>query len=361
MAYDRIDREALWQVLGVYGVGGCVLRGIQSFYVGSSACVRVGSDLSERFEVNVGLRQGCVMSPWLFNVFMDGVVREVNMRTLGRGLGMKERNGSEWEVSQLLFADDTAMVASTEERLQRLVDEFGAVCERRKLRVNVGKSKVMVCSRGGGRARLDVRLNGEVLEEVGSFKYLGSVISKGGGVSEDVSQRVNAGAAAYGAMKSIWREKEVGMRVKKGLYESIIVPTVMYGGESWGLRKKEERRLNVMEMNCLRNMCGVSRREHVRNEEVRRRVGVESELAERVKGRVLSWFGHVERMSGERMTKRVYESSVEGARGRGAPPKGWMSSVKKILDKRGMTVANAKVVCQTRSDWRAIVYGGGNF
>ena len=64
-AYDRIDREALWQVLGVYVVGGCVLKGIQSFYVGSSACVRVGSDLSERFEVNVGLRQGCVMSPWL--------------------------------------------------------------------------------------------------------------------------------------------------------------------------------------------------------------------------------------------------------------------------------------------------------
>ena len=61
----------------------------------------------------------------------------------------------------------------------------------------------------------------------------------------------------------------MGMRVKKGLYESIIVPTVMYGGESWGLRKKEEGRLNVMEMNCLRNMCGVSRRERVRNEEVR--------------------------------------------------------------------------------------------
>ena len=132
---------------GVYGVGGCVLRGVQSFYDGSSACVRVGSDLSESFEVNVGLRQGCVMSPWLFNVYMDGVVREVKMRTLGRGLEMSERGGREWEVSQLLFADDTALVASTEERLQRLVDEFGVVCERRKLNVNVGKSKVLVCIR----------------------------------------------------------------------------------------------------------------------------------------------------------------------------------------------------------------------
>ena len=69
---------------------------------------------------------------------------------------------------------------------------------RRKLRVNVGKSKVMVCSRGGGKARLDVRLNGVVLEEVESFKYLGSVISKGGGVSEDVRQRVSAGQRHMG-------------------------------------------------------------------------------------------------------------------------------------------------------------------
>ena len=105
-------------MLGVYGVGGCVLREIQSFYVGSSAPVRVGSDLSESFEVNVGFRQGCMMSPWLFNVYMDGVVREVKMRMLDRGLGMKEQNGREWEVSQLLFADDTALVSSAEERLQ---------------------------------------------------------------------------------------------------------------------------------------------------------------------------------------------------------------------------------------------------
>jgi len=75
----------------------------------------------------------------------------------------------------LLFADDTALVASTEERLQRLVDEFGVVCERRKLKVNVGKSKVMVCSREGRRAELNVRLNGEVLEEVESFKSTVSI------------------------------------------------------------------------------------------------------------------------------------------------------------------------------------------
>ena len=75
----------MWQILRVYGVGGKLLKAVQSFYVDSSACV-VGNDVSEWFPVNVGLRQGCVMSRWLFNIYMDGVVREVNVRVLGKGL-----------------------------------------------------------------------------------------------------------------------------------------------------------------------------------------------------------------------------------------------------------------------------------
>ena len=75
----------MWQMLRVYGVGGTLLKAVQSFYVDSKACARVGN-VSEWFPVNVGLRQGCVMSRGLFNVYMDGVVREVNVRVLGKGL-----------------------------------------------------------------------------------------------------------------------------------------------------------------------------------------------------------------------------------------------------------------------------------
>ena len=72
----------MWQMLRVCGVGGKLLKAVQSFYIGSRgrACVWVGNDVSELFLVNIGLRQSCVMSPWLFNVYMDGVVREVNVR-----------------------------------------------------------------------------------------------------------------------------------------------------------------------------------------------------------------------------------------------------------------------------------------
>ena len=93
--------------------------------------------MSEWFLVNVGLRQGCVISPWLFNVYMDGVVREVNVRVLGKGLELLSANGCRFEINQLLFGDDSALVDDSEEKLCRLVSEFGRVCERRKLRVKL--------------------------------------------------------------------------------------------------------------------------------------------------------------------------------------------------------------------------------
>ena len=119
-AYDTIDRHGMWQMLRVYGVGKKLLKAVQSFYVDSRTCVRVGNDVSEWFTVNVGLRQGCVMSSWLFNVYMDGVVQEVNVRVLGKGLELLSANGGRFEINQLLFADDTAVVADSEEKLCRL-------------------------------------------------------------------------------------------------------------------------------------------------------------------------------------------------------------------------------------------------
>ena len=112
-----------------------MLKAVQSFYVDSRACVRVGNDASEWFQVNVGLRQGCVMSPWLFNVYMDGVVREVNVMVLWKGLELPSKNGCRFEINHLLFADNTALVADSEEKLCRLVSEFGRVYERRKMRL----------------------------------------------------------------------------------------------------------------------------------------------------------------------------------------------------------------------------------
>ncbi|XP_076031278.1 uncharacterized protein LOC143019503 [Oratosquilla oratoria] len=268
-AYDRVDRKALWEVMQIYGIGGKLLGAVKSFYESSRACVRIRNGESEWFEVKVGLRQGCVMSPWLFNLYMDGVVREVNARVVSQGLEMVKENGEKWEVSQLLFADDTALVAGSEEGLRKLVAEFGRVCDRGKLKINVGKSKVMRCTRGESGSRLEVNIKGERLEEVDSFRYLGASVAGKGGVKVEVECRLREASKCLGGLKSVMRNRHLGMDAKRRLYEGVIVPTALYGAETWNIREEERRSLNVFEMRCLRSMVGVTRLDRVRNEENR--------------------------------------------------------------------------------------------
>ena len=267
------------------------------------------------------------------------------------------REGNVWRVNQLLYADDTVLIGDTSENLQRLLNAFDNVCRGRKLKGNVGKSKVRVCGKTERREHLNLSLNEEVLEEVDSFKYLGAIVGKNGGVTEDVKSRVNEGAKVSGAMNRIWKARSLSINVKRMMYERIVVPTVLYGAETWSLNVREKKRLNVMEMKCLRNICGVTIRDRIRNEEIRRRVGVESDLVGRVGRCVLRWFGHIERMDEGRVAKRVYESGVDGRRGRGRPNRVWMDGVKEALNGRGLTLEQARVTVHDRAEWRRLLNG----
>ena len=94
----------------------------------------------------------------------------------------------------------------------------------------------------------------------------------------------------------------------------------------------------------------------VRNEEVRRRAGIERELASRADQRLLRWFGHVERMDEYRMARRVLMAEVSGGLVRGIPRLGWMDGVKVALGNRGMTVEAARQCAKDRKAWRALVH-----
>ena len=109
-----------------------------------------------------------------------------------------------------------------------------------------------------------------------------------------------------------------------------------------GMRSAERRKVNVFAMKCLRSLVGVSHKDRVRNEEVRKRAGIEMELASRADQKVLRWFGHVERMDEYRMARRVLMAVVSGGRGRARPRLGWIDGVKVTLDNRGMTVEAAQ-------------------
>ena len=124
-AYDRINREVLWQVLRMYDVEGKLLSGIKSIYVDSSTYVRVKGDESERFRIDSWVRLGCIMSSWLFIAYMDGEMKELKMG----GVRFLEDRG-EW-IPGLLYAADLVLCGESEEDLIVTVGRSAEVCRRR--------------------------------------------------------------------------------------------------------------------------------------------------------------------------------------------------------------------------------------
>ena len=118
-------------------------------------------------------------------------------------------------------------------------------------------------------------------------------MAAGGGFERDVVHRMNEGYRAWGELKSVLINRGLDIKTKKCLCEGVIVPTALYGAEAWGMRSTEG------------SLVGVSRMDGVQNEEVRRRAGIERELASRADQRVLRWFRHAERMDEYRMARRV--------------------------------------------------------
>ena len=102
-----------------------------------------------------------------------------------------------------------------------------------------------------------------------------------GECERDMVHRMNEGYRAWGALKSALSNRGLEIKDKKCLYEGVIVQTAVYRADAWGMRSAERRKVNALEMKCLRSLVGVSRMNRVRNEEVHRRAGIERELASR--------------------------------------------------------------------------------
>ena len=192
-----------------------------------------------------------------------------------------------------------------------------------------------------------------IMLEVDCFKYMVWQVAADGGCVWDMVHRMNEGYRAWGALKSVVSNRGLGILPKKCIYKVVIVPTVLYGAEAWGMKSSQRRQMNVFEKKCLRSLVGVSRMYRVRNEEVRRRAGIERVLASRSDQRALRWFGHVERMDEYCMARRVLMAEVSERLLRGRPWLGWMDGVKVALGNKGMTVEAARQYARDRKEWRA--------
>ena len=227
------------------------------------------------------------------------------------------------------------------------MSEFSKVCERRKLRVNVGKSKGMICSMDIDVSKFFGLLNEKLSVEVQCFKYLGSHVEKTELVETKMRPRVKERSNVLGALQSAMSCKTLGMETRKK--DRVVVPTVSHGAETWRVRAEDKLKLNFLETKCTRSMAGVTLMNGINNDVERIRTVMVRKLEDRVDSRVLRWYWHMARMHEKRLVKRVMKAELSSRRPRGRPKYGWIDDVKQALERRYI---NGEEVRECALNWR---------
>lgn len=138
---------------------------------------------------------------------------------------------------------------------------------------------------------------------------------------------------------------------RHNIYETIIKNGLLYGSETWRITERNRRKLEAVEMDVLRRSARISRLDCVRNEEVKREIGIEGSIMEAVERKRLIWYGHVERMSDERLPKQVMKYMPRGYRRRGRPKKSWNEGIRKAMSARNLRDGE----WEDKRRWKAVI------
>lgn len=368
-AYDSVPREALWQVLERCGVPPRMLSVVKSLHQGMQAEVRVGSSLSESFEVRNGLRQGCTLAPTLFNIYFSAVVASWKYDCTEAGVDVLFHHGrklvgdrtaksrlSVVRVTESQFADDVALYAGSRGSLQSVAEKFVAGASKWGLTVSIPKTKGMAL--GEGLADEDVAPlvveSGEI-EMVEHFTYLGSILSSSGDVMQDVKARIGKASRVFGYLRSaVFGNPTLSIPTKRVVYKATVLAVLLYGAETWTLKAEHVRRLTSFHNRCVRTILGVTRyqqwKERLTSRTLSGRFGMEWSIPDYIMDKRLQWLGHVGRMNEERLPKIMLFGEMRKKRPCHGTKKRWRDMTSGDLQAIGMKEGWYQL-CQDKKDW----------
>ena len=198
-----------------------------------------------------------------------------------------------------------------------------------------------------------ITVNGQELETVKQFKYLGAIISQEGSKPE-VFARIAQTSAALAKLKPIWRDKNISLTSKIRLLHALVISIFLYACETWTLTAELQRKIQAVEMRCFRRLLGISYTDHITNEEVKRKIrqhlGHYEDLLTTVKKKKLKFYGHTIRSNG--LSKTILQGTVPGKRRRGRQKKKWLDN---IMEWTGNSFAETQELARNRDRWRRLV------
>ena len=242
-AFDKVERAFLWQKLLDQKVKGKVLKVIKNLYANAKSCVQLNNDISDFFEVNIGVRQGENLSPILFalflndlNVFMsNNLTSPESLVNSAQNCGMPEDDVNVFmKLFVLLYADDTILFAETPKDLQRGLDQMKIYCDRWKLKLNARKCKIMIFSRGKVRVHPQFVIGEEIIEVVSDFLYLGMRLNYNNRMKVAQKDMYDRASRAMFSLLKKCKKKNLPVDVTIDMFNKMIVPILTYGCEVWG-------------------------------------------------------------------------------------------------------------------------------
>ena len=217
--------------------------------------------------------------------------------------------------------------------------------EERGMRISRPNTKFMDFNFGqdNGQEREPVKILGEELQRVHHFKYLGSSVEETGGMATEITQTVSAAWINWKRCSGVLCDRRMPVKLKGKVYKTVVRPAMLYGAETWATT----RGLEVNEMRMLRWMCGVTRRDKIRNEHIRGTTRV-VQASKKITEKRLKWYVHVRRMKEEHIVRRMLDVDIPGKRRRGWPNLRWKDACKRDMTQAGLKEDNAT----NRAKWR---------
>ena len=375
--FDTVNRPMLWKALELFGCPASLIEIIKQFHSGTKGRVVVGTRESESFEVGHGTKQGCVLAPTLFALFLT-VVLMVLHQEIQEGVYIRTRSDgglynlarlkaktktTKMLIRELLFADDTALVAHKPDQIQRMLDSFSEASRKVGLQINIDKTEVMYQPAPSNLTHQNPRItiNGEALKVVKTFKYLGSILSMDNRADSEISSRIKNACASFGKLeKRLWSRTGIKLSTKCKVYRAMILPALIYSAETYTLYREHIRRLEAVQQRHLRRIMNIKWSDYISNVEVLRRAGLDS-IEAVLATMQLRWTGHVIRMNDDRIPKKLMYGELEnGKRNVGGQKLRFKDVAKRHLKAMEIDVSNWEQLATDRISWRSSLHSGKN-